>query len=141
MEISEYHSSLHLVNPWSNEWDCTHANFIWVAAQHISITGILMLFWGRSVQSIYIFPALHLTSIWINCYWQEMQKKRQRTYLAWTVVELLSLCKKNLKFILPIKHLKSYKCMRRMKLSEWENIGNCRLKTFCHAHLHSVHIG
>lgn len=28
--------------------------------------------------------------------------------------------------------------MRRMKLSEYENIGNCRLKTFCHAQLYEV---
>lgn len=31
--------------------------------------------------------------------------------------------------------------MRKMKLSEWENIGNWRLKTFCHAQLHNVHNG
>ena len=31
--------------------------------------------------------------------------------------------------------------MRRMKLTEWENIGNCRLKTFCHAQLRNAHNG
>lgn len=62
-------------------------------------------------------------------------------FSGFNIIRTAQSLQKNPKFILPIKRLRSLKHMWRMKLSEWENIGNCRLKTFCQTQTHNGHNG